>query len=364
MIITKRERELLRLISSNPMISQEQLAKKLGITRSSVGVHVSNMVKKKLIKGRGYITQSESYVSVIGGSNIDLQGSTDNPLILHDSNPGEISMSTGGVGRNIAENLSRISIPAKIFSYVGTDALGEFLIEETQKANVDTTYIKKHSTLPTSQYLSVLDDNNDILISISDMRIIDEMSIDDIKSYSNIINQSSVIVIDTNIPTKVIQYIANEYSHVPLFLDPVSISKTSKIINIVGKFHTVKPNKLEAELITGIKITDQQSMLRAAQNIFDRGCKQIFISLGEEGVFYYDGIEYGQYSQRHIEVTSANGAGDAFMAGIVYGFLKLDSIKKTARYASAAATIALKSKNTINNDLSHSNIELILKEYT
>lgn len=362
MKITKRERELLRLINSNPMISQDQLAKKLDITRSSIGVHISNMVRKKLIKGRGYITQSESYVSVIGGSNIDLQGSTDNPLALNDSNPGEISMSVGGVGRNIAENLSRISIPAKIFSYVGADPLGEFLIEKTQRANVDTSYIKKHNTLPTSQYLSVLDDNNDMLVSISDMRIINEMSIEDIKSYSNTLNQSSVIVIDTNIPTKVIQYIADEYSHVPLFLDPVSIAKTSKIINIIGKFHTVKPNRLEAELITGIKITDKKSMLKAAQNIFNRGCKQIFITLGKEGVFYYDEIEHGQYCQRNIEVNSANGAGDAFVAGIVYGFLKLNSIKKTAKYASAAAAIALKSKNTISNDLSSRNIELILKK--
>ena len=109
-------------------------------------------------------------------------------------------MSTGGVGRNIAENLSRISIPSKIFSY--SDALGEFLIEKTQSANVDTSYIKKHSSLPTSQYLSVLDDNNDMLVSISDMRIINEMSIEDIKSWGNTLNQSSVIVVDTNIPTK------------------------------------------------------------------------------------------------------------------------------------------------------------------
>ena len=362
MKITNREREILRLINSNPMISQDQLAEKLDITRSSVGVHISNMVKKNLIKGRGYVTQSEPYVSVIGGSNIDLQGSTDNPLLLNDSNPGEISMSAGGVGRNIAENLSRISIATKMFSYVGADALGDFLIEKTQSANVDTSFIKKHSTLPTSQYLSVLDDNNDMLVSISDMRIINEMSIEDIKSCSNTLNQSSVIVIDTNIPTNVIQYITDEYSHIPLFLDPVSIAKTSKIINIIGKFHTVKPNRLEAELITGIKITNKKSMLKAAQNIFNRGCKQIFITLGKEGVFYYDGVEHGHYCQQSIEVNSGNGAGDAFVAGIVYGFLKLNSIKKTAKYASAASAIALKSKNTISDDISPRNIELILKE--
>ena len=362
MKITKREKEILKLINSNPMISQDQLAEKLDITRSSVGVHISNMVRKNLIKGRGYVTQSEPYVSVIGGSNMDIQGSTDKPLFLNDSNPGEISMSAGGVGRNIAENLCRISIATKMFTYVGADALGQFLIEKTQKANVDTSFVRKHRTLPTSQYLSILDDNNDMLVSISDMRIINEMSIEDIKSWGSALNQSSAIVIDTNIPTKVIKYIIDEYTHLPIFLDPVSIAKTSKIINIIGKFHTVKPNRLEAELITGIKITNKQSMLKAAQNIFNRGCKQIFITLGKEGVFYYNGIEYGHHCQQNIEVNSGNGAGDAFVAGIVYGFLKLNSIKKTAEYASAAAAIALKSKNTISDDISSRNIEFILKE--
>ncbi|SVC47616.1 uncharacterized protein METZ01_LOCUS300470, partial [marine metagenome] len=71
---------------------------------------------------------------------------------------------------------------------------------------------------------------------------------------------------------------------------------------------------------------------------------------------------YGEYCQRNTEVNSANGAGDAFTAGIVYGFLKLDGIKKTAKYASAAAAIALKSRSTISDDMSTKNIELILKE--
>ena len=80
---TKREAELLRLINSNPMISQDQLSEKLGITRSSVGVHISNMVNKKLIKGRGYITDTEEFVSIIGGANIDLQGSSDNKPVSY-----------------------------------------------------------------------------------------------------------------------------------------------------------------------------------------------------------------------------------------------------------------------------------------
>ena len=125
------------------------------------------------------------YACVIGGLNVDLQGSSDLPLVFNDSNPGEIEMSAGGVGRNIAENLARISIPSKILSYVGADALGDFVINKTTTANVDTSLLIEHSTLPTSQYLSLLDDNNDMLVSISDMRIIDEMTIQDINNWKD-----------------------------------------------------------------------------------------------------------------------------------------------------------------------------------
>ena len=222
---------------------------------------------------------AQPFVSVIGGLNIDLQGSTDNPLVFNDSNPGEITMSAGGVGRNIAENIAKLNIHSKILSYVGNDALGDFVVNKSKASGVDTSLIKKDSHLPTSQYLSVLDDNNDMLVSISDMRIIDEMTIQDIQNWDQAIAQSSAIVVDTNIPIPVIKYLTDEYSNIPLFLDPVSFAKTSKIVELIGRFHTVKPNRLETELISGVKITDNDSMLEAAQKIFDMGCKLSLIHI-------------------------------------------------------------------------------------
>ena len=307
---------------------------------------------------------AQPFVSVIGGLNIDLQGSSVNPLVFNDSNPGEIVMSAGGVGRNIAENISKLNIHSKILSYVGNDALGDFVVNKSSLSGVDTSFIKKHSHLPTSQYLSVLDDNNDMLVSISDMRIIEEMTIQDIDKWNLTIEQSSAIVVDTNIPIPVIEYLTDKYSNIPLFLDPVSFAKTSKILKLIGRFHTVKPNRLETELIYGVKITDNESMLKAAKIIFDMGCKQIFITLGEDGVFYYDGENFGQYLHKGVNMISANGAGDAFTAGVVYGFLKLNGIKETAEFASAAAVIALRSANTISDDLSEERVKLLLKEET
>ena len=50
--MTQRERQILQWIEADPMISQEALAERAGITRSSVAVHISNLMKKGYIAGR------------------------------------------------------------------------------------------------------------------------------------------------------------------------------------------------------------------------------------------------------------------------------------------------------------------------
>ena len=74
--MTQREQEILALLESNPMISQQELADKLGITRSSVAVHISNLQKKGYIAGKGYVLRKKDYAVVVGGVNVDICGSS------------------------------------------------------------------------------------------------------------------------------------------------------------------------------------------------------------------------------------------------------------------------------------------------
>ena len=104
--MTQRERQILNWIEENPLISQQELAEKAGITRSSVAVHISNLMKKGFIQGKGYLLQKNPYIVVVGGANMDISGRPDAPLVAQDSNPGKVRLSPGGVARNIAHNLA------------------------------------------------------------------------------------------------------------------------------------------------------------------------------------------------------------------------------------------------------------------
>ena len=85
--MTQRERQILEWIRENPLISQQELAEKAGITRSSAAVHISNLMKKGYIAGRGYLLREEKYIVVVGGVNMDIGAVSADRLVARDSNP-------------------------------------------------------------------------------------------------------------------------------------------------------------------------------------------------------------------------------------------------------------------------------------
>jgi len=141
--MTQREQEILRLIENDPMISQQTIADKLGITRSSVAVHISNLTKKGHIAGKGYVLRPAAYTVVVGGVNVDIGGRSFAPLRPEDSNPGKVSVSMGGVGRNIAHNLALMGVDVRMLTAYGDDSHGQEVAASCARAGIDLSYALK-----------------------------------------------------------------------------------------------------------------------------------------------------------------------------------------------------------------------------
>ena len=360
--MTNREQEILELIRKNPMISQKELADSLGITRSSVAVHISNLLKKGFVVGKGYITRERPYISIVGGTNIDIQGFPNNDLIMNDSNPGEVKISLGGVGRNIGENLVKLGIETKLISAVGDDVYGRKILDESRLIHLnmeDSLILKEHAT---STYLSILDGTGDMMVAIAHMDIIDKVSVDFIKNKKQLIENSKLCIIDTNIPKETIEYILTNYKGVDFFLDTVSTTKAKKIKDIIGYFHTIKPNKLEAEMLSGNKINNEADLKRTANFFLEKGVKRVFISLGEDGMYYDDGVNSSHVKNPKISVVNATGAGDACLAALAYSHFNSFDIGHSARFSMSAAILALSHENTINPNISVENINKKMEE--
>ncbi len=361
-ILTNREKEILDIIRKNPLVSQQEIAEILGIARSSAAVHITNLMKKGYIKGKGYILKEKDYVTVIGGANIDLIGFPVGKLNLYDSNPGKIKISLGGVGRNISENLAKIGIDTKLITAIGDDLYGRKILNECKLSGIDmenSLILKNNSS---STYLSVLDENRDMKVAISHMDIIDELSIDFMRQKSSVIKNSKCVVVDTNIKKEVLEYLVTNFKEVDFFLDTVSTVKAKKVKDFVGAFHTIKPNKIEAHELTGINIDCEKDARKVINYFLESGVQRVFITLGKDGVYYGDNQVIGYLPSRDIKIVNANGAGDAFTAGLVYSYLNNFDIIKSARISIVAAIIALSHENTINPNMSVKRIEEIIKE--
>ena len=360
--MTLREKEILQILKNNPMISQQEIADMLDISRASVAVHITNLMKKGQILGKGYILRKENYVTVIGGSNMDIQGFPNNPLVMYDSNPGKVDISMGGVGRNIAENLSRLNVNTKLISAIGNDLYGNTILSECKNLNIDVNDCLVSDEYSTSIYVSILNNSKDMQLAISHMDIIEKLDESFIHSKHKSIDDSKAIVIDTNLSNEAIDFITRTYSHLPIFVDTVSTAKCIKIKDILDRFEGIKLNKYEAETLSGIKIENLDDVKKSCEFFINKGIKNVFITLGGDGVYCANTDKAVHIPGVKINIINATGAGDAFMSGIMYGFMNDLDLEETAKFSVGASILALSHKNTINPNLSVDLINQTIKE--
>ncbi|MBV1708450.1 MAG: winged helix-turn-helix transcriptional regulator [Erysipelothrix sp.] len=352
--MTQREKEILTILKSEPTISQQDLADRLGITRSSVAVHITNLLKKGYILGKGYIVQEDPYIVVIGGANIDIQGVPKKKLTYRDSNIGEVKVSLGGVGRNIAENCARLNITTRLISVIGDDLYGQQMLKHAQSIGLhmqDCVILPQTST---STYLSILDESHDLAVSINHMDTIEFLTVENLKAKRSLIEHAQLCVLDTNLSESVLKFLLTSFPNTIFFVDPVSGTKALKLQPYLQRIHTLKPNLLEAKMLSSIE-ENLPSLDVLAKSL---KAQRVFISLGSQGVYVLEGRRHIHLQSPPVDVINATGAGDAFMAGLVYAYLKGMNIEDTAWIAMGASRLALSHIDTINPNLCE---ELLLK---
>ena len=279
--MTQRERQILQWIEADPMISQEALAERAGITRSSVAVHISNLMKKGYIAGKGYVLRSGTYAAVVGGVNVDIGGQSYAPLVARDSNPGRVRISLGGVGRNIAHNMSLLGVDVRLLTAFGDDLHAQRVAASCGELGIDISHALQVPGGTTSTYLFLNDVDGDMALGLSDMDICERITPAYLASNLSLLNNAQVIVADTNIPAESLQSLVTHCTP-PVFVDPVSTAKARKVQPVLGRVHTLKPNRIEAELLSGVQITDEASLRLAASRLLETGLHRVFISVGTQ----------------------------------------------------------------------------------
>ncbi|MDA3940080.1 MAG: PfkB family carbohydrate kinase [Spirochaetia bacterium] len=304
----------------------------------------------------------DKYVALIGAANVDIQGFSTNQIINRDSNPGKIECCPGGVSRNIAENLSRLGIKTELISALGDDPNGSLIQESCRSCNIGTEYSIIVPGAVSSVYLAIMDNSRDMALALSDMTISDNINIEFLQGRDEVFKNSSAIVFDTCLSIEVMEYILNNYSDKPIYVDPVSVGKAKALKPLIGKVHTLKMNKLEAEFLSDTKIEGRSGLEKISEWFMNKGVKRVYITLGEDGVFYKDSKNLIIYKPNKTTIKNATGAGDAFMAGLVFGTLNGYNPGKIIHFATGVSMAALAGEETVNPKINFKYIEQITGE--
>ncbi|MBQ3099292.1 MAG: ribokinase [Kiritimatiellae bacterium] len=253
---------------------------------------------------------------------------------------GRFMMNPGGKGANQAVAVARLSARPKSCEFigkVGDDLFGRETAVRMKKDGIDARLIIDREN-PSGTALILVDSKGQNVISVA-LGANGTLCVDDIAPYRKDIENAAALLLqlETSIETVVE---AAKWAHakgVPVILNPAPAAKLPK--GLYRCLEWITPNETEAELLTGIKVTDVESAGRAAEVFRRRGVKRVAITMGSKGV--YCGNCERIYPAKKVKSVDCVAAGDTFNGAFAVALAEGRSCKDAIAFAQKAAAISV-----------------------
>lgn len=141
---------------------------------------------------------------------------------------------------------------------------------------------------------------------------------------------------------------------VPIGADPTSAPLAPRLLPHLADLALLAPNAAEAAAICQRPVPrdDGDRAVMVAKDLVMRGVELAIITLGEYGAGYATAEVGGHVPALHVEVVDSTGAGDAFIAGVIFGLLNDMPVDEAVRLGVSAAALTLRSNHTVVPELS------------
>ena len=360
--LSEAEKRILDFIERNPFVEQSEIAVQLKVARSTVAAHISQLVSKGALLGRGYILPDPQKVTCIGGVAYNRKFTLDNDPLMATSNPATGGQSYGGVARNIAENLARLNMDVSLISIVGDDAAGKELLHNLQLLGIDTGQITISNTAKTAEYIAIFDPNSELVIGVASMEIFDEFTDKQIAHSQSHIVSSDWVILDCNLTSAAISKVIElkQKANFRLAVDTVSVSKAKRLPKDLSAIDLLFTNRDEAaSILEEYQIFETVDVSQTAKLLRERGVQGVVITDGAEGHLVSIDDQEFQTPALSTQVVNVSGAGDALMAGFLYGLRSEQSYNYASHAGAAASSLTVESNSDVRSDLN----ELLLDEH-
>jgi ribokinase len=280
-------------------------------------------------------------ILVIGSSNTDMVIKTKKlPVPGETILGGTFLMNPGGKGANQAVAAARLGGKVRFITKRGNDLFGNQTVGLLMRENIDTEYLVKDPELPSGVALITVDaagENSIVVAPGSNGNLLKEdipMSV-----FEN--KKTDILLLQLEIPMDTVEYsaVAASEHNIKVILNPAPACKLSD--NLLKHLWLITPNETEAEILTGVKITDIGSAEKAAAVMQQRGVKNVIITLGETGAFVKSDEFTGLIPGVKVVPVDTTAAGDVFNGAMAVAISDGKNLKEAVAFANKAASIAV-----------------------
>lgn len=301
-------------------------------------------------------------IVVIGSLNMDIVVKVDRiPKVGETVLGRDFKTIPGGKGANQAVSAAKLKGNVSMIGRVGRDAFGEELLNNLEKENVNIKGVKKDREEATGiAMINVNKEGNNNIVVAPGANY--KCSTDDIEDFEDLIAAAKVMVLQLEIPMETIEYatkLAKKHD-IKVILNPAPAAPIKK--EVLEDIYLLTPNETELELLTGMKVTNEEEAKAAAKELIKIGIKRIVVTLGEKGALLVD-HDNAQLIQAHqVKAVDTTAAGDSFTGALAVSIAEGKDAKEAILFANAVAALSVTKEGAQTSLPSLEEVEDFIKE--
>jgi ribokinase len=253
---------------------------------------------------------------------------------------GEFARAAGGKGANQAVAAARAGGAVTFIARVGRDANGEQAVAGFAADGINVKHVARDPTCSSGVALILVDENGENSIAVASGAN-DKLSPADVRQAKAAFRRARIALLqlETPLPTVAAAMELAAAHGVRVVLNPAPARALPA--RLLKRIYLLTPNESEAELLTGVAITNESSAARAADKLLARSVQNVIITMGARGAFVAAKNLRELIPGFKVKAVDATGAGDVFNGALVVALAEGRSLLESARFACAAAAISV-----------------------